>query len=407
MHSIANMCIRNEMKHIWLIALVAVFAIGCNGDDDESGGPPGPRGGPPGGDEDVVVSVETAEITRGEFRVTGDYAGEFRSEEMTELSADVAGRVTSLNAHIGDEVAEGDVLAKIDDASLRQQVRELEANVAVARANRQEAQVELENLEANLRRRKPLLDRDMVSEREIEELESSIRRAEQQISVAEATIEQNEARLASAREDLGNTAIRAPFEGRIGMRYVERGAHVSPGQPIFSLIDDGKLFLSVRVPERHAPRVHRHTPVTVRVGAMGQRELTGEIHRIAPVLDSSTRSLRVDVTVDADEDLMLRPGMYARVSLELGYREDALTVDNQAILGLADGTPYVWKVVDGKAQRQSFSQLGLQGRDRTEIVEELEEGDRVVVRGHEKLEDGIDIRDLRSTSDDIQTAGGE
>ena len=395
------------MKKILICSLILTLAIAvaaCNSDDDEgSGGPGGPWGGGPGADGDVVVSVETVDVARGPFVVTGDYAGEFRSEGMTDLSAEVSGRVSVMNAHIGDDVEEGDVLARIDDTSIRQSVRELEANVEVARANLEEAKVNLENLESDLRRRRPLVDREIVSEREIEELESAVSAARQRVSVARATIEQNLARLISAREDLRNTEIRAPFAGKIGLRHVERGAHVSAGTPVFSLVDDGDLYVQVQVPERNAARVNRDTPVTLRVGALGSVPLDGEIHRIAPVLDASTRSLRVDVTVDHPEDLHIRPGMYARLSMELGREADALTVSNQAVLQTTDGTPYVWKVVDGQARRTEVT-LGLVGRDRSQILEGLDEGDRVVLRGHEKLEEGTKIRDLRASADDDQGA---
>ena len=392
------------MRWAKMIVVVAgvLAAAACSNDDDGQGG-----GGPPammgGGDQESSVTVETVDVDRGEFQVTGDYAGEFRSEGMTELSSDVAGRIMSIEVNIGDTVDQGQLLARIDDTSLHQSVRELEANVSVARANREEAQVNRENLESDLRRKQPLLERDMVSEREIEELESAIRIADQQISVAEANIEQNQARLASAREDLSNTEVRAPFDGKIGMRHVDRGTYVSPGQSMFTLIDDGDLYVTVKVPERQAARVNLDTPVTIRVGAVGSVAIPGQIHRIAPAIDPSTRTLRVDVTVDNGMDLQLRPGMYGRLRLELGREEDALTVSNQAILRDTDGTPYVWKVEDGKAQRQDL-ELGLSGRNRSQIVGGLTDDDRVVLRGHEKLEEGSNIRDLRAPDGDGETS---
>ena len=389
------------MKRFFLktIAMVAMLAMVAACDDDEGGGRPGGPPGGMGGGSEVEVSVETVDAERGHFRVTGDFAGEFRSEGMTELSAEVQGRVTELSAHLGDTVHEGQVLARIDDSRLRQTVRELQATVTVSQASLVEAQVELRNLESELQRKQPLLARQAITEREIEELESRIRGAEQRVAVAQASIEQNQARLASAREDLRNTEIRAPFDGKIGARYVDRGAHVSPGQALFHLVDDGDLYVTVNVSERQAPRVHLDTPVTVRVGAVGSEPMPGRIHRISPSLDPATRTLRVDVIVDEDEvEVALRPGMYARLRLELGERDDALHISNQAILRGTDGEPYAWTVVDDRAERRSLT-LGLVGRDRSEIVDGLADGEPVVLRGHEKLEEGTKIRDLRARDD--------
>lgn len=379
-----------------IACVMLAMMMGCRGDEEESSSPRGPRGPGGWGDREVTVTVETVDVERGEFIVEGQYAGEFRSDGMAQVSADVAGRIMRVEANIGDSVTEGQVLAKIDDTSIRQSVRELDAGVQMARANRQEAEANLAHLRSELNRRRPLLDRQMITEGEIEELENNVRRAEQQVAVAEATIEQNQARLTSARENLRNTEIRAPFDGLIGERYIDRGTYVSPGQTIFNIVDDGDIFVTVRLPERDAPRVHLDTPVEVRVGALGSAPLQGRIHRIAPALDPSTRSLRVDVVLDESEEVYIRPGMYARLNLELGRDPDALTITNQAILRRTDGTPYVWRVdEDNKAQRQELV-LGLAGSQRTQIIDGLSEGDTVVFRGHEKLEDGTGIRDLRA-----------
>lgn len=389
-----------------LVIAVALFALACSAtEDDEEGGPPP---GMTGGDEDVVVTVETVEVQRGEFRVTGDYAGEFRSDGMTELSPEVPGRLVDVEANVGSTVDRGEVLARIDDTSIRQTVRELEANVRVAEANVEEARVNLENLESDLERKRPLVERDMVTEREIEELENSVRSAKQQLAVAESRVEETTARLESAREDLRNTEIRAPFGGEIAMRHVDRGTYVGPEQPVFTLVDGGDLYLRIDVPERQSPNVHPDTPATVRVDALGYLELAGDIRRISPSVDSSTRSMRVDVVVDEQPDeLRLRPGMYARVNLQLGHEQDALTVDNQVLSRTTDGTPYLWRVDDGTAERVEFSRLGLRGSDRTQIVEHLEEGDRVVLRGQQRLEEGLQIRDLDDGADGIGEAPPE
>lgn len=379
-----------------LAAALLMTALGCSKEESSGGGPGGPRGPGGFGGGDVTVSVETTTAQQGPFTVYGQYAGEFQSDGMAQVSSEVSGRITSVNVNIGDEVEEGEVLATVDDTRFRQSVRELEATVRVGQASLEEAEVNLRNLQADLNRRRPLLERNMVTEREIEDLESSILRAEQQVAVAQATIEQNQARLSTARENLGNAQIKAPFEGVVGERYVDRGSFVSPGQNVFHIVDGGDIYVTVRIPERDAPRVNRDTPVQIRIGAMGSAPLLGRIHRIAPAMDPSTRSLRVDVVLEEVEDLQIRPGMYARLELELGDLEEAVTVRNQAILRRTDGTPYVWKVVEGAAQSQDLV-LGLVGREASQVVEGLQGGDVVVFRGQEKLTDGAKIRDISAS----------
>ncbi|MFU8804034.1 MAG: efflux RND transporter periplasmic adaptor subunit [Bradymonadaceae bacterium] len=375
-----------------MLLLVAALLPACtNGEETAAAGPPGggKRGGPPGGSE---IVVETVVVTVGEFAVYGDYSGEFRSEGMSQLSSDVAGRVIALGVHLGDEVKRGQVLAEIDPIPFQQRVSEAQASVRMATASLEEAKVQVQNLKSDLARKKPLLERKMISEREIENLESQISSAEQRVAVAQATIEQNRARLNSAQQDLRNTKIMAPYDGKIAERFVDQGTYVSPNQPVFRIVDEGDIYLTVRVPERDAGRIVVGKPITMRVTAMGGIELPGEISRIAPALDPGTRTLRVDIVL-ADEHITIRPGMFARVRVELGHEESTLTVPNQALLTDRDGTAFVWLVKGDEAERTPVV-TGLVGRERTQILEGLESTSILVLRGHERLRSGVKIRDI-------------
>src|SRR5690606_23904085 len=131
-----------------------------------------------------------------------------------------------INVRLGDTVKKGDVLAVIDPVTYQQRVKELEASVAVARASAEEARAQKANLEADLQRREPLLARNLVTEREIEDLKSQISVAQQRIDVAEATVQQNQARLSTGRVSLQDTRVKAPFDGIVAERFVDVGNHV-------------------------------------------------------------------------------------------------------------------------------------------------------------------------------------
>jgi multidrug efflux pump subunit AcrA (membrane-fusion protein) len=209
--------------------------------------------------------------------------------------------------------------------------------------------------------------------------------------------------------------VRAPFEGRIASRSAEVGQVVSPGAVLFTLVDDDALFARISVPERDAGLVARGMPAEVRIDALAGRRCRGEVSRIAPALDETTRNLTLDVALEDDcrrpaadaaaRDAeapggrglapgALRPGMFAEVRLRLGHREQATTVPNQAIFKDDDGTRYVWTIADETAHRADV-ELGLRDRTRTEIraglpddVDDL----HVVIRGAEKLEEGAAVR---------------
>ncbi len=345
-----------------------------------------------------AVLVETATADKGPFAVRGDYAGEFVAQRSAEVAFEVSGRIIGLDYDIGDRLDKGEVLAKIDQTNYLQKVREARAAVEMASASVGEAEVAAENLEADLKRKRPLLDKQLIAEREIENLEAQLRQAKQKVSVAKATYDQNNARLQTARENLRNTEIRAPFDAKIAARHVDLGTYVGPSQPVFRLVSDEQIYLKVNVPEQDSGHVALGKPVTVRIGALGGDAIAGKVVRIAPAIDPKTRMLRVDVELaptdkQAEAAKRVRPGMYAQVQLELGSRDEAVTVAKQALLEERGGTPFVWVTDGGEAQKKQLL-VGLRGRARVEVVEGLEGGEEVVMRGFEKLEPGIEVQSL-------------
>jgi HlyD family secretion protein len=346
-----------------------------------------------------AVVVETVTAEREPFAVRGDYSGEFVAERQADVAFEVQGRITDLELDIGDTVEEGDVLAEIDATKYRQSARELAAALNMAKASVGEAEVAIENLEKELERKVPLLENQVISEREIEDLEARVRQAKQKLSVAKAQRDQASARLQNARENVRNSKIRAPFDAKIATRYVDLGTFVSPSQPVFRVVS-GDVYLKIDVPEGDASAVAVGEGVSIRLASFGGRDVPGEVARVAPAFDPQTRTLRVDVAVDKaalpDEtagNLTIRPGMYAQAQIELGDRKDALTVPKQAILEERDGAPFVWAVVDGKAEKRELL-LGLSSREKAEVVDGLEPGTAVVLRGFDKLEPGTDVQPL-------------
>lgn len=380
-----------------MLALVCTaLTTACDSDEDS------PSGGPPGGPMKVnqAVTVQGSPAKTGPFAVQGDYAGEFVSDAMADLSSDVTGRVREVKFQLGDRVEKGDTLATIDPVSYQSRVRELRASVELAEASIAEAEAAAANLEAELRRKQPLLERRLVTEREIEDLESRIVSARQKKQVALATANQNRARLDGAQNDLSDTRVRAPFDGVIAERFVDIGTYVSPSQPLFRVVDKGNIYVRIRVPEADSGLIREGMPVGLRVDALGGGKLDGVVGRIAPALDPATRTLRIDVMPPEEGDWSaVRPGMFARAQLELGQKPDAITVPNQAILKERDGSQFVWMVEDDVARKVRV-ELGLRGRIETEITSGLEGGDIVVLRGKEKLrQDGTPVVLLESANE--------
>lgn len=322
------------------------------------------------------------------LEVKRDYGGEFVSDAMADLSAEVSGVVREANVRLGDRVEKDQVLAIVDPVVYQQRVKELQASVALSQANVEEARAQLQNLQAELDRKKPLLARQLVTPREIEDLESQIAVAQQRISVAMATVEQNKARLATGRDNLQDTRVKAPFPGVVAERFVNVGSHVTAGQALFRVVDDGEIYLQLRVAEHDSGMIKLGMPVTMRIDALGGDLVQGTVARIAPAVDPQTRTLRIDVVKGDDDNWnRIKPGMYARAQIVIAAKESTLVAPSQAIQKDRDGSRYVWKIVDGRAYKTTI-QPGLRDRDTTEVLDGLKAGDIIVLRGADKVTDG-------------------
>ncbi len=376
------------MRRILLLGLVVAALVACSSEE-------GPKAkGPKRGGMRVspAATVQPYNVKSETFEARREYGGTFVSDAMADISAEVSGTVRGVKVRLGDRVEKGDVLANIDPLSYRQRVKELEASVALSKASIAEAEALKMNLEADLKRKRPLLDRQLVTEREIEDLESQVAIAQQRLDVARATRDQNAARLSAGRDSLSDTRVKAPFSGIIAERYVDIGNHVNPGQNLFRLVDDTEIYLRLRIAEHDSGLVVPDMPVSIRVDALGGKLLTGKIHRIAPAVDPTTRTMRVDVqAANPEEWERVKPGMYARAQLIIANKPNAIVVPSQAVHKQRDGARYVWTVKDGKAAKTPVVP-GVRDRDRQELLEGLSDGDVIVLRGHEKVKDGGDVQ---------------
>jgi RND family efflux transporter MFP subunit len=188
----------------------------------------------------------------------------------------------------------------------------------------------------------------------------------------------------------------------IAERYVDIGSHVSAAEPLFRLVDTTEIYVRLRLPERDAGLVRNGMPVILRVDSMAGAELDGAVGRIAPAVDPATRTLRVDVLPAQGADWTgVRPGMYARAEIVLAAEEDVLTVPRQAVVKERDGTYSVWRISAEATADERLVRVGLQGQQRTQILDGLTAGDRIVLRGQERLAPGMKV--VLARDSEVQT----
>lgn len=294
--------------------------------------------------------------------------GTLRADEALTIRPEIAGRIAEIRFGEGQSVARGALLVQLDQS-------ELGAVLASSRA-------QLKWEEQRLERSEDLHKKGFISVQGLDDQKTSLARAR-------AKLAEDEARFAK-------TQMRASFAGVAGLRQVSEGQYVAAGADIARLEKIDQLKLDFRVPEAFIGKLKAGQPLKVRVDAYPERVFAGSIYAIEPGVDDQTRSILLRARV-ANTDLKLRPGMFARVQVQLGVREKALWIPEAAIVSRGQEVT-VFRVIEGKAELVRV-QTGARKAGEVEIVKGLAAGDLVVTEGTQKIGPGsaVLILDINSS----------
>ncbi len=310
-----------------------------------------------------------------------DLTGSVTAQRRAELSPRVSGLVARIAADVGDRVRAGQLLLELDDelARLAHQ-RDL--------AQLEEAQTRVREAQRLHREARSLVDKAFLPETRL-----SASRAE--VDIARATALRIEAQTRESAERVARHRVAAPFDGVIARRSAEVGEWVDTGDELFELVATEPLRIDVQVPQERFAELDDGTPVVVMPDALPGTRLAGRIAARVPVGDATARTFLVRVLVD-DAGGGIAPGMSAHVQFALGAASGAVAVPRDALLRHPDGRTEVWiarEDGDGRltARRREVHVARTLG-ERIEVGEGLSPGERVVIRGNERLQEGQALR---------------
>jgi membrane fusion protein (multidrug efflux system) len=307
--------------------------------------------------DNKVVPVEAAKVIAAPLSEQVTAIGTLLSNEAVTVSSEIPGRLKEIHFQEGQPVEKGVPLFTLDDSVYRAQLADAEAKLKLAEQTHQ--------------RRTALLTNKFATAQSADESASNL-------AVSTAAVE-------LARAQLEKAHIVAPFAGIVGLRHVSVGEYITSGQALVNLEAIDPVKADFRVPEKFLPAIRVGQTIRIKVDAFPDATFEGKVYAIDPRLDVSGRSLLVRALVP-NNDQLLRPGLFARVTVLLQLKEEALSVPEQAIVPQGD-SQYVFKIVDGKVK---FTKVvtGTRREGRVEIVEGLAVGDQVVTAGQLKIRDG-------------------
>ncbi|MEM9878619.1 MAG: efflux RND transporter periplasmic adaptor subunit [Pseudomonadota bacterium] len=315
-------------------------------------------GGPPV----AFVSAQPAE--KREWQPSLRAVGTVEAVQGVVLSPRESGIVTSILFESGQIVDAGTLLVQIDDEAQRADVNLFEAT--------------LRNAELELKRDRQLVESQAVS---VAVLDRAI-----------ATRDGARAELNRARARVEDQAIRAPFAGRLGIRRVNIGQYLNPGDPIVSLQTLDPIYVTFQVPENDIGKVAPGMTINAAVDAHPDTTFTGQITSLDAAVNENTRSISVQATL-RNPDGLLTPGMFANVSVTQPTQFDVVTVPQTAIAySLAGDTVWVLKPLEGAPDRYAAERRKVKPRQGDQgdvaIDGDVRPGDLVVTAGQQKIRPG-------------------
>ena len=339
-----------------------------------------PEGGPP----PTQVVVDSARLQRVEG--LREVTGELRAAMRSMIACEAAGLVVELRVREGDDVHEGDLLARLNDDRATMRKRRADADAQAERAQVAEREADVAKAERDLARLESLQKRASASENEVEDARTEKLRADARLEQARAELLSAQAEASLAEDELADMVIRAPFDGRIASRQTEIGQWVREGESVVELVSLDSLEAWLDMPERFAGRFS--TPgalVLVRVSAFGE-VLEGRLLQALPVLDPLSRIFTVRVEID-NVDNLYKPGMSVVGLAPTGENVEVLTVHKDAIMRDNAGA-FLYYDAGSTAVAARVTELFPVG-DRMAIRSTaLQPGASVVVEGNERLYPG-------------------
>ncbi|MEN0064714.1 MAG: efflux RND transporter periplasmic adaptor subunit [Myxococcota bacterium] len=376
------------------IGVFVLWLVACGG----SSGPPSGNDLPV---DDPVSVVEIGQASLGDVAEFLTSSAVVESEASADLVPEATGIVRRILKDEGDPVSRGDLLAVLDNVSLG--------------TGAESAAAEVTKLTGQVAEAEALFSQGAISSREFEDLRFQLEQAQR--SAREAT------------RSYGSTRLTAPFDGVVAQRTITVGELATSATPAFQVVDPTRLRVVTSIPERDLGRIKLDQPTRL-VSAYDDRiGTTGKVQRIAPVVDSTSGTFRV--TISVDDPTKLLPGQFVTVQIIVDRRENVLTIPKEALL-YQEGRPIVFTLgplpeeepeeeeaetkktnggwFGGKAEQAEEApkkvavappsnvavrrpiELGLIDEATVQVIGGLTDGETIITLGHTHLRDGAKIR---------------
>ena len=336
-----------------------------------------------------------------------DASGYVIARRQATVSSKVTGRVVEVLVEEGDRVEAGQILARLDDASVRAASAQALAQSRAAASNEILAQVELRNAEMQLRRREELHRAGYLSEQAIDDGRAATAQAQASADVARHQVEASVASVAVNRHNLEDFVVRAPFSGVITVKAAQPGEIVSPVSAgggftrtgIGTIVDMSSLEVEVDVNESFINRIQPGMAARIHLNAYPNDGLPARVIAVVPTANRAKATVSVRVGFEKF-DARVVPEMGAQVSFLPAAREKSAVASDRSVLvrsdavtGQKDGTGVVYVMAGDRVERRTVRLAGETPQGRTKVIAGLSVGEELALpAAGQRLKDGVKVR---------------
>jgi multidrug efflux pump subunit AcrA (membrane-fusion protein) len=418
---------RSALRMSLTLSLTAVGALlvfgvmtlsGCNASSGSSvhAAAGGPTGGAPQGVPVTLGQAVSQSVDEGDT-----YLGQINDLENVQIRSQVSGRITQIMVLDGQAVKQGQALFQLDAGpqaattrsmqamvdSTRQEAPVIQQGIKALHADRTALLSELRYNQQQLSRLQQLATTDTVARKDVEQAETAVNTLHEKLTAINSNLQAQQARLrqvgAAVNRDLANAqaskntlsfyTVRAPFSGTIGQVIVKVGDVADPSMPLGSVTRGGPVQLEAAIPITAARAVQPGNTLTV-LDDNGKPLNTAVVRFVSPRVDPATQTVLLKADIP-NQNRLLKADEKVRLKLVTG-QQSRVTVPQEALFRMI-GQPFVYRAVSGKngymsAKLQPVTPGAFQG-NAVVVAQGLQAGDRIVVHGIQKLQDGAPIMD--------------
>ena len=307
------------------------------------------------------VSIEAITVKMGNISKRISAVGKLRANASVTIRAEMHGKIKSIDFIEGASVKKGDSLIRFEDAD--------------AQAEYKQADAELILRKADFERISKLHDQKIESVKKMDESRAAFGMAE--------------GKLEAAKSRLDKTTIQAPFHGTMGLIDVSVGAYVQAAQDLVTIVDSTPIKVDFKVPEKNLHDIGVGQTAEIRIDAFKDQVFHATVEAVDARVQEESHSIPVRASIN-NENGLLRPGLFASVSLIIGEKGDTILIPESAVDREGE-IEFIWVVEKGKAMRRRIL-TGTRENGQIEIVANLREGQVVVTAGQLKLSDGVRVK---------------